>query len=123
MTVLVLEDNKESRRALGELLHKISDEIEVELTATKEEALEADNDTELPQAGIEKEMTEVLESAEANPEDLDFSAFELGLNLIDAGHFYTENPVTEYLAEKLREAFPQVEVKISETHDDCVKFY
>ena len=40
MTVLVLEDNKESRRALGELLHKISDEIEVELTATKEEALE-----------------------------------------------------------------------------------
>ena len=39
MTVLVLEDNKESRRALGELLHKISDEIEVELTATKEEAL------------------------------------------------------------------------------------
>lgn len=40
MTVLVLEDNRESRRALGELLHKISDEIVVELTATKEEALE-----------------------------------------------------------------------------------
>ena len=40
MTVLVLEDNRESRRALGELLRKISDEIQVELTATKEEALE-----------------------------------------------------------------------------------
>ena len=40
MTVLVLEDNKESRRALGELLHKISDEIQVELTATREEAME-----------------------------------------------------------------------------------
>lgn len=52
---------------------------------TKEEALEADNDTELPQAGIEKEMTEVLESAEANPEDLDFSAFELGLKTIGLG--------------------------------------
>ena len=47
----------------------------------------------------------------------------MGLNLIDAGHFPTENPVTAYLAEKLQTAFPDVEVKISETHADCMKFF
>ena len=52
-----------------------------------------------------------------------WNASDLGLNLIDAGHFYTENPVTAYLAEKIAAAFPEVEVKISETHTDCVKFY
>ncbi len=52
-----------------------------------------------------------------------WDARDLGLNLIDAGHFYTENPVTEYLCEKLREAFPEVEIKISETHGDCMKFF
>ena len=50
-------------------------------------------------------------------------AYDLGLNLIDAGHFYTENPVTALLAEKLAAAFPGVEVKISETHWDCIRFY
>ena len=52
-----------------------------------------------------------------------WDAKDLGLNLIDAGHFHTENPVTAYLAEKIAAAFPEVEVKISETHSDCVKFY
>ena len=52
-----------------------------------------------------------------------WDAHDLGLNLIDAGHFYTENPVTAYLAEKIAAAFPEVEVKISSTHKDCVKFY
>jgi len=52
-----------------------------------------------------------------------WDAKDLGLNLIDAGHFYTENPITEYLVEKLRHAFPEVEVKISETHTDCMKFF
>ena len=52
-----------------------------------------------------------------------WDARDLGLNLIDAGHFYTENPVTAYLAEKIAAAFPEVEVKISETHRDCMKFY
>ena len=41
----------------------------------------------------------------------------------DAGHFYTENPVSAYLAERLRAAFPEITVKISETHGDCMKFY
>ena len=52
-----------------------------------------------------------------------WDAKDLGLNLIDAGHFYTENPVTGCLAEKIAAAFPGVEVKISETHRDCMKFY
>lgn len=50
-------------------------------------------------------------------------AKELGLNLIDAGHFPTENPVVTVLAKKIAHAFPDLEVKISETHSDCVKYY
>ena len=46
-----------------------------------------------------------------------------GLNLIDAGHFSTENPVVAVLAKKIADAFPHLEVKISETHSDCVKYY
>ena len=52
-----------------------------------------------------------------------WDAKDLGLNLIDAGHFYTENPVTAYLAEQISAAFPEITVKISESHRDCMKFY
>ena len=52
-----------------------------------------------------------------------WDAKDLGLNLIDAGHFYTENPVVAVLAEKIAAAFPDIQVKISETHRDCMKFY
>lgn len=52
-----------------------------------------------------------------------WDARDLGLNLIDAGHFHTENPVVAVLAEKIAAAFPEIEVKISEKHDDCMKFY
>lgn len=52
-----------------------------------------------------------------------WDARDLGLNLIDAGHFYTENPVVTVLAEKIAAAFPDIQVKISETHRDCMKFY
>ena len=51
------------------------------------------------------------------------TAFELGLNLIDAGHFHTENPGMPVLAEKLRQAFPGTEVIFSEKHTDCMKFF
>ena len=50
-------------------------------------------------------------------------AKELGLNLIDAGHFATENPVVAVLAKKIADQFPGITVKISETHTDCVKYY
>ncbi len=51
------------------------------------------------------------------------TAFELGLNLIDAGHFHTENPAMPVLAGKLRDAFPGIEVVFSENHTDCMKFF
>lgn len=50
-------------------------------------------------------------------------AFEMGLNLIDAGHFHTENPSMAPLAQKLRDAFPGTEVIFSENHCDCMKFF
>ena len=52
-----------------------------------------------------------------------WDAKDLGLNLIDAGHFHTENPVMAVVAAKISEAFPEVEVKISETHWDCIRYY
>lgn len=52
-----------------------------------------------------------------------WDAYEQGLTLIDAGHFCTENPTVTVLAEKLAAQFPEIAVKISETHADCMKFY
>ena len=51
-----------------------------------------------------------------------WDAKELGMNLIDAGHFATENPVVPVLARKLAEAFPEVEVLISQSHGDCMEY-
>ena len=76
--------------------------------------------------------SEMMEAVEAGCDTLvtgdakynDFwDAHDLGLNLIDAGHFYTENPVATYLAEKIAAAFPEIEVKISENHRDCMMYY
>lgn len=59
--------------------------------------------------------------------DVKYNAFweakAWGLNLIDAGHFQTENPIVSVLAEQLSAAFPEIEVRISEKHRDCMKFY
>lgn len=52
-----------------------------------------------------------------------WDAHDLGINLIDAGHFYTENPVISMLAENIATHFPDLSVKISETHTDCMKYY
>ncbi len=52
-----------------------------------------------------------------------WEARSLGINLIDAGHFHTENPVCVYLTEKLRQAFPEVTVAMSAWHADCASFY
>ena len=52
-----------------------------------------------------------------------WDAKDMGINLIDAGHFCTENPVVSVLAKKLQDAFPEITVKISESHRDCMKFY
>ena len=51
------------------------------------------------------------------------TAHEFGINLIDAGHFHTENPAMKVMAEKIRKAFPEIQVVFSEKHTDCMKFY
>ena len=52
-----------------------------------------------------------------------WDAHDRGLNLIDAGHFWTENPVCRVLKTKLQERFPELQVKIAENHTDCAKFW
>jgi len=49
-------------------------------------------------------------------------AAELGLNLIDGDHFYTENPVMPVVCEKLRDAFPELDVFVSERHHAVIEF-
>ncbi len=44
-----------------------------------------------------------------------------GLNVIDAGHFETENPVVHMLLAKLRSRFPEVEFLLS-AHRDMIRF-
>lgn len=46
-----------------------------------------------------------------------------GINMIDAGHFHTENPGCIVLAEKLRKAFPEITVAVSTKHKDHMNFF
>ncbi len=46
-----------------------------------------------------------------------------GINLIDAGHFETEDPVCEAIGEHLRASFPQLELLRSEVHADPIRFF
>ncbi len=50
-------------------------------------------------------------------------AVSMGMNLIDAGHFCTENPIVAVLTNKIQQAFPEIYVKASQVHRDCVNFY
>ena len=50
-------------------------------------------------------------------------AKELGLNLVDADHFCTENVVTPKLKVCLNSRFPEIEVRISEAHRQTTRFY
>ena len=54
--------------------------------------------------------------------DVFLAAKELGLNLIDADHFCTENTVVPRLAEKLRADFPELTVMCSERHCQTAQF-
>ncbi len=51
--------------------------------------------------------------------DIAQTAYELGLNMIDAGHFETENIICEFLEEFFGAHFPELEVKKS----DAEPFY
>lgn len=55
--------------------------------------------------------------------DVFLEAKELGINLIDADHFCTENLVAAVVAKKLSTAFPEAEVTVSGRHKQVVKFY
>ena len=46
----------------------------------------------------------------------------LGLTLVDAGHFPTENPVVPVFARRIGTKFPAVETVCSRTHRDCIEF-
>lgn len=50
-------------------------------------------------------------------------ARELGVNLIDAGHFSTENVAVPKLAELLENEFPDLEVAISRAHGQPERFF
>ncbi len=52
-----------------------------------------------------------------------WDARDAGMTLIDAGHFYTENPVCTYLQKELKRAFPEVHVLLSAVHRDCMGFF
>lgn len=76
--------------------------------------------------------SEILQAAQAGCDtfvtaDVKYNQFwdaqSLGINLIDAGHFHTENPVCVYLAQQLRQAFPEITVAMSAWHMDCTKFF
>ena len=54
--------------------------------------------------------------------DLMQRAQSLGLTLVDAGHFPTENPVAAAFAEEISGAFPALRVCVSEKHADCIQF-
>ena len=58
--------------------------------------------------------------------DLKYNHFEeakyRGLNLLDAGHFETENPACAVLARILREALPELTVLRAQSHKDETQF-
>ena len=49
-------------------------------------------------------------------------AQDLGLNLIDADHFCTENPVIPVLADRLRADYPEISFIVSEVHNQLIQF-
>lgn len=59
--------------------------------------------------------------------DIKYNSFldakELGINLIDADHFCTENVIVPVLERSLSKEFPDVCFKISEVHGQTAQFY
>ncbi len=55
--------------------------------------------------------------------DVFLEAEERGINLIDAGHFATEDVVCPHLRDIIKEAFPSLDVEVAASDTDCVKFF
>lgn len=54
--------------------------------------------------------------------DLMQRAQSIGLTLVDAGHFPTENPIAKTFAAHLGRCFPTIEPMVSQDHHDCIQF-
>lgn len=50
-------------------------------------------------------------------------AKDIGLNLIDAGHFPTEDPVCEAMIQYLADHFPQLIIQKSNSHREIIQYY
>jgi len=50
-------------------------------------------------------------------------AKELGINIIDGGHFSTENVIVDVLAEKIEKTFPALKTIVSTALDQTIDFY
>ena len=46
-----------------------------------------------------------------------------GINLIDAGHFPTEDPVCDKLIKYISEQFPELTVTKSDSHREVIQYY
>ncbi|MDO5548141.1 MAG: Nif3-like dinuclear metal center hexameric protein [Eubacteriales bacterium] len=55
--------------------------------------------------------------------DIMMRAHDIGLNLLDAGHFPTENPISYGFRDCIAEHFPETRVHVSRVHADCISFY
>lgn len=55
--------------------------------------------------------------------DLMMKAHDIGLNLLDAGHFPTENPVAHGFRDLIAAQFPELDITVSQQHCDCIHFY
>ncbi len=58
--------------------------------------------------------------------DLKYHGFwdgkDQGINLIDAGHYPTENPVCSVLIAWLQEAFPQLQIAMTQVHTEVISY-
>lgn len=50
-------------------------------------------------------------------------AHDIGLNLIDAGHFPTENPIARGFRDQIVAKYPELRVLVSQLHRDVISFY
>ncbi len=55
--------------------------------------------------------------------DTFLTAEELGINIIDAGHFATEDVVCPRLCEIVKDAFPTLDISVAASDRDCVAFF
>lgn len=55
--------------------------------------------------------------------DVFLTARELGVTVIDAGHFSTENPVCMAIDKRLRQCFPTLDVSIAKANREPEEFY